>query len=90
VARDDEVRDANLDELERLAVAYGGLGPSNCAALIARIRELEAGYRDALAHNELALGIVEDERILDKEEADEERDWIADQRAILARGAVLP
>lgn len=40
---------------------------------------------DALRHDETALGIVDGEGIVDDEEAQEERDWIAEQRATLDR-----
>lgn len=58
--------------------------------LARRVSELEVGLDEALTHNAMAADILEAERIIDKEELDEERDWIAAKRVLLEKGAVLP
>lgn len=57
-------------------------------ALVAAIRIADA----ALRHDEIALDLLDGEGYLDDEEAQEERNWISEQRATLdsIRGIVTP
>lgn len=87
----DELESSARDAYAREISPHSGVSPDRALlAVIERVREVEQIAVDALNHLSMSVKVARDERIMEVEEANDERRWIKAQAEILKRGAVLP